>query len=402
MKINDIVNRAKALVSCLPASEASKTTLARYQKRFMAMLNEPGDLDCLRGGDSRDTYQFRRSALHATSRAMLTAMIDAVHAAGDAAVLDASNQHGSFVTLQAAASDLHKLLNRIEPAILLDPPCGRGKSSFTTKESRWGVLNGHIKRARNSKKNQLRYFGKDWQSRLWAVVPEDFDYQDVLAVHLLTPVRPEELVPGERPNGWAPGVIVELTAKGHLTLSWQPVKTHGGKYGSPNVLIAVDPAIAGDAARYLANKCALNGGRMIICVNSKNAVRKAFGRLGRKVFPRVKQAMTQYLFRHQFIADLKATFGAGGVVAAAAGQCVDDTQAHYGRRESGRKRLGIVRIYSARNPKLGSIARAHKLAVDRRHASKLHAIGREADTAEDTFTAIDCPSDEPILLSAYF
>ncbi len=351
------------------------------------MLDEAGSLDCLRNGDSRDTYQFRRAALYATSRTMLIDMINAVYTAGKAAILDPENGDLHVADIQAVARRLYKFLNKIEPAIQLDPPGEFGTTCFSTR-SRWNALNGHIKRARNSKKNQLHHFGRDWTSRLWAQIPADFRYRDIVAVHLLIPVRPEEFVPGARPNGWSSGVIVTQTADGHLCLSWQPVKTHAGKFGSPRVEITLDPIKAGGPAQYLASKCASSGGRLIICVRSKNAVRKAIGRLGRKIFPQVKQMMTPYLFRHQFIADLKATCGAGEAVAAAAGHCVDDTQTHYGRRERGHRRHGIVRIYTVRRPKPGNVARARTLARKRK-ISKSQIALEQACTPQKTLAAID-------------
>lgn len=113
---------------------------------------------------------------------------------------------------------------------------------------------------------------------------------------------------------------------------------------------------------------------MIVAIKSKNAVRKAFGRLGKKAFPNVKVALTPYLFRHQFVADLKATCGAGEAVAAAVGHSIDSTQTHYGRRESGNRRRGIIRIQSARRPRPGNIARSRNLANERESKTSQHLI----------------------------
>ncbi|RTL68609.1 MAG: hypothetical protein EKK42_09520 [Pseudonocardiaceae bacterium] len=396
MKVREIVTRAEHLLARLPVPGANEATLGRYKKTFMTMLDEPGRLDCLRKGDARDTYQFRRAALYATSRTMLVDMIDTVYAAGRAAVLDSESEDLRIADVQVAARRLFKFLNRIEPAIQLDPPSRSGITSSSKTKSRWNSLNGHIKRAHNSKKNQLRHFGKDWPLRLWAETPENFRYRNIIAIHLLTPVRPEELVPGARPNGWSSGVIVTQTADGHLCLSWQPAKTHAGKYGSPRVEITLDPTKAGDPAQYLVSMCASCGGCLVVSVRSKNAVRKAIGRLGRKVFPQVNQTMTPYLFRHQFIADLKATCGAGEAVAAAAGHCVDDTQTHYGRRERGNQRHGIVRIYSARRPKSGNIARVRMLAAGKRKVSKSQIALEQACTPQKALAAIDNISNDHV------
>jgi len=363
-KVGDVVKQAIDLISTLPVSGASQTTLIRYRRTYTAMIAEPGPLNCLRAGDSRDTYQFRRAALYATSRALLVEGVQTVHMTASAAMQTNPPLLEALAEIQKAARQLDQLIKLVGPAIRLDPPCSPNTSSFAVA-SRWTAANGTIKRARNSKKTQLKAFGRDWQARLWAATPERFPYRTILAVHLLTPVRPEELVPSERPTGWSPGVIVELLSPSSVRMTWRPAKTHGGKYGSPEVAITLNSALAGDAAEYLASECARKGGHMIVAIASKNAVRKAFGRLGKKAFPKVKAALTPYLFRHQFIADLKATCGAGEAVAAAAGHSVDSTQTHYARRESGNRRRGIIKIHSARRPRPGNIVRARNLANER-------------------------------------
>ena len=50
---------------------------------------------------------------------------------------------------------------------------------------------------------------------------------------------------------------------------------------------------------------------MVVSMESKKAVRKAIAALGRKALPETDVTITPSVMRHQLIADLKATFGAG-------------------------------------------------------------------------------------------
>jgi hypothetical protein len=77
--------------------------------------------------------------------------------------------------------------------------------------------------------------------------------------------------------------------------------------------------------------------------------------------PEVGVAITPYVLRHQRLADLKATFGAGEVVASAAGHSTDRTQAKYGSVQHGRKLQGYVSITAARPPRCGNVERARHL-----------------------------------------
>jgi hypothetical protein len=146
-----------------------------------------------------------------------------------------------------------------------------------------------------------------------------------------------------------------------LEITIKPAKSHGGKYGSPRVTISWDPTVAGRAAEYLAARCAQAGGHIVVPVENKNAMRKSLGRLGRRIFPKLEGSITAYTIRHQVLADLKATAGAGGVVAAAAAQCTDRTQSLYGRVEHGRPRKGFIGVKTARIPRVGNAVRGAAL-----------------------------------------
>jgi hypothetical protein len=84
-------------------------------------------------------------------------------------------------------------------------------------------------------------------------------------------------------------------------------------------------------------------------------------RLGRKAMPELEVAITPYVLRHQRVADLKATFGAGDLMESAAGHSTDRTQAKYGSVQHGRKLKGYINIVAERPPRCGNAERARQL-----------------------------------------
>ena len=214
-------------------------------------------------------------------------------------------------------------------------------------------------RGASSKKHILGKLSAGWDQQLWLKAVEvGFAYLLPLAVHLTVPVRPEEQVPANRPNGWSAGVIVDLPDPRRLEIRFMPVKSHHGRYGTELTTVIIDPTIADEPAKYLAARCREAGGHLVVSVKSKNAVRKAIKILGEKTFPGGHETITPSVMRHQVIADLKRTFGAGEEVAAASGHGTDRTQAKYGYLQHGRKRRGYIGIVSARTPRAGNIERA--------------------------------------------
>jgi hypothetical protein len=104
---------------------------------------------------------------------------------------------------------------------------------------------------------------------------------------------------------------------------------------------------------------------MVVSIESKNAVRKAIKVLGEKALPESDVTITPYVMRHQLIADLKKTFGAGEEAASAAGHGTQRTQSKYGYIQHGRKRRGYVAIISARKPRFGNVERARQFSRDK-------------------------------------
>jgi integrase len=354
--IDSIVKKAKALCALLPVREVSEETSQAYMTEFKRMWKS-GDLDPLRDGIALDTYYHRRAALQFGARQFLAVLIKNC--------VSARNEQDQTAE-QRWAKTLFDVIQRLEPILLLEPPTAENVLPWLRPPSRWHAsANADRERGQNSKKNVLAYLPKDWDSRLWeaAATRKEWEHLDALAIHLIVPVRPEELVPAQRPNGWSPGVLVELRSAKHLAITFMPVKSHAGLYGTELTEICINPRILGAPAEYLATRCGASGGSIVVSTNSKNGVRKALAKLGSKALPEIGEVViTPYVLRHQLIADLKATFGGGEQVAAAAGHSTDRTQARYGHVRHGRKRKGYLGIKAARQPRFGNVERGRQLA----------------------------------------
>jgi hypothetical protein len=363
MKILDILQRAATVIEKLPDRTVGANSDKNYRKTFTRMWREP-TLDALVPGIAVDTYYVRRAALHRVSRLLLKRLTAECWAAGD---------RKDFAAVQRWAKILVRVLDRVEPALERDPPLNAGVSPLQSPASRWRAQAGPLpRRGANSKKNVLCLLPPDWDERLWQAAlelwneTEDASDRDALAAALLAPVRPEEFIAGERPDGWSEGVIVEQRSARRLDITISPAKSHQGRYGTGTTTVKIDPIAAGGPAVYLAARCADAGGRMVITIRTKDAHRKKLARLGQDALPQYGVTITAYVCRNQLIADLKATRGGGGEVAAAAGQCTDRTQAKYGRVAHGRKRRGFIGVECKRAPRTGNVAKARELAARRR------------------------------------
>ena len=363
MKILDILKGAAAICLKLPERNVSANTEKSYRKAFARMWRDP-TIDALAPNIALDTYYHRRAALHHVSRWWLRRLCAKCLAAG---------KRNDFDAVQRWAQILLRVLERIEPALERDPPIAEGASPLQSPASRWRAAEGsHPKRGAGSKKHVLALLPPNWDERLWQTALEEWSHPkdqqdlDALAVALLAPVRPEEFVPGDRPHGWSDGIEVQLLAPERLHITNATVKNHRGRYGAGVVTVKIDPTKAGGPAAYLAARCNVAGGRTVIAICSKNTARKRLDQLGQAALPDCEQTVTSLVIRHQVMADLKATIGAGPGVAAAAGHSNERTQSKYGRVERGRKRHGLTGVESTRTPRTGNVARARNLGASPR------------------------------------
>lgn len=361
MKVVDIIKNARACCARMPVRVVSEPTLRSYKRVFARMWKEPV-LDPLKPGIAVDTYYGRRAALHTVGRLYLEGLVGKCIAA---------DEKGDVTAAREWAAAVQYALERIEEALSREPPMPPGSLPWHRPPSRWHQSDvPHPKRGANSKRHVLGDLPNDWDARLWDATPTDWRHRDALAVHLTIPVRGEELVPGHRPQGWSPGVRLELSSENRLALTFLPVKSHHGLFGTGLTTVTVDPFQVGGPAAYLAERCASSGGWLVVSTRSKNAVRKALEDLGKLALPETDVTITPYVIRHQLLADLKATFGGGVEVAAAAGQCTDRTQAKYGSVHNGRKRKGYLSVTSRRKPRAGNVARGRQLGQARHYGAR--------------------------------
>jgi hypothetical protein len=353
----DLIAQGERCCAQVPERTQNEKTVKGYKKAFVRMYAS-GNLDPLCPGIAFDTYYYRRAALHyggvAAIRKLIKRILAAVEGHDDATVADLTGKLRALVQVVEAAFELEP---PVEPNVL---PWERPPSRFHQ-----AAMENSPERGANSKKHVLSKLKKDWDRRLWlAAVNANWFYRDQLAVHLTVPVRPEDMVPGHRPSGWSPGVILRLLEPHRLEIAFMPSKSHDGLYGTELTTITIDPKIADEPAKYLAERCHQAGGLMVVSIESKNAVRKAVKVLGEKALPESDVTITPSVMRHQCIADLKKTFGAGEEVASAAGHGTQRTQAKYGYVQHGRKRKGYVSIISARTPRAGNVERVKQFLRD--------------------------------------
>jgi hypothetical protein len=357
MNVRDVVVRAQACCARVPDRNISERTRQAYEREFSRMWEE-GNLDPLRPRMARDTYNFRRAALLRGGRLFLEARIAECMAAGDRRDAVAARHH---------ARELFRAVEKIEKAFDLEPPLPAGVSPFELPASRFRQAEtADRKRGLNSKKHDLKRLPEGWDIVLWDTATseayEDWPWREALAVHMLAGVRPEELVPGMRPAGWSPGVQVELRSEKCLAIIFMPSKSHRGLFGTGVTTICIDPTIASRPAAFLAVRCRLSANhRIVVSTASTGAVRKAINRLGEDALGELTVSIAANTFRHQVLADLKVTFGAGETVASAAGHSTERTQAKYGAVQHGRVLVGYISITSLRPPRCGNVERARKL-----------------------------------------
>ena len=187
--------------------------------------------------------------------------------------------------MRRRAYELREAVERLEPAFALDPPAPPDILPWKRPPSRWheAATEDSPERGDNSKKYVLPELPEDWDGRLWsAAVNVDWPRRDVLAVHLTIPVRSEDIVPGQRPSGWSPAwscVYLNHIASNSRSC---PRNRTTALYGTELTTIIIDPTIADEPAKFLAERCRL-GGEMVVSIEAKNAVRKRLPHLAERL-----------------------------------------------------------------------------------------------------------------------
>lgn len=208
---------------------------------------------------------------------------------------------------------------------------------------------GHAKRKFTSR------LPADWRELVWnAISPTSMALRDAVAVLWLTGCRPKEL--GE-------GITVEINRE---TPDWGEVLvfTIGGAKvgkirdkngvlhdrGQPERCIAV--AIDSEPARYLAERIRRKGSRKIRY--HRKGISNRLSEVSRRVFPRKREHLSAYCFRHAFSSALKDSVSERSTTAAALGHLSDYSQFRYGRKSrsgGGMKKPPILDAFGSRHVK---------------------------------------------------
>lgn len=345
--MNDVatIQKARDLIDRLPVREVVSATEQRYVRVFLRLWKHR-IIDLLHGRPSRDTYGVRRAACHFVGRKVLVELLSAIQSAETEG--DLETRHKRLVDLESAVSRIGRPLEEHPPVA--------GEPDFSVA-SPWQSLPGpRPVRGAASKKHDLRHLPDDWREQVWQHMP--VAYKEVGAALCLSPARPAEYL-REREDK-EPGGILVMRQGNTLHFESRPVKSHRGQYGTVRSIVSVDIVAAGAPARYLAELCDQAGGQFVITISSVDALRKAIARAGKRA--KMPCGVSPYTFRHQCIADAKATLGAGPAVAAAAGHSSLRSQAKYGRVEHGRRGgSGLIAARADRPPREPSIPIAQRL-----------------------------------------
>jgi hypothetical protein len=308
------LDTAKGLVAALPESTSNPKTHRTYRKLFRDMWHEPV-LDPLRPADAYDTYSKRRCALLYGGRFAIDRLSEKL----EQALITADQE------IDVISRSLDLLVARVTAALIRDGRLGDTGDGTPSGADRWrDASEDRARRGAESKRYLLADLPDSWRERIWARVPANNAHQWALAVIDITGCRPADLVAGDRCGHTYAGAVA-CFEEDEFVIYICPAKTKERVV----TRYVVDIEGCGTVAYDLAAQCRASGGELTIAIRSPDAVRKAVQRLGRSIFPDLEEAITPYVYRSQAIADAKAQWGAGEMVAIMAGHANDSTQARY-------------------------------------------------------------------------
>lgn len=201
-------------------------------------------------------------------------------------------------------------------------------------------------RPRRSKRAGLARLPADWREQMWGAAPAESPYRAALAILHLAGARPAELLAGVQ--------VVADDGKLHITMEGAK-RGVDQQHGRESRTITV--AIEGAQATWLFELAAAANGGMTVQIANTKRLADEVTRIGRKLWPRKKETVSPYSYRHAYAADVKAAFPDDwDTVAAALGHSVPETQRLYGRaqqsRGGGARFHGIVATASPKPDRL--------------------------------------------------
>ena len=198
------------------------------------------------------------------------------------------------------------------------------------------------KSGKNSKKYLLRQLPQNWRE---VIIDQDFDSYD--EARLLTLA-----ISGCRPAELQHGIKWKLNKRGltALVLGAKRKKFSGQKFRFLTFAPHLSPL-----HEKLAKIVGENGGELLVNVEVPKTLSNTLTRIGKKLFPKLKDNLTAYVFRHQFASDVKFDIAQAGSklnledLASALGHSTDEMQQKYGHiKQSKGGGSGLVRVRAER------------------------------------------------------
>jgi integrase len=295
----------------LPERAVSEATKQQYGNDFKLMVERgSGQFHPEEGTQSKRTFYRRRAAATFCCQRLLgwgLAEQDKAQKAGD---------WGKVVQLVGSLEFALSILERYPPQKTAGDALKAG-----------AVCPIEDPKPRHSKRQGLAHLPADWRQRMWEIIPSASKYRAAIAVLQLAGARPSELEGG-----------VEVFAEYDGSLR---VAIHGTKRGvdvrhgreTRIITIANDTP----AAMWLWKTCMERDGFIAVRIVSPRRLADEVTRLGRRLWPRKKDTVSPYSYRHAFAADVKTQFPDDwDTIAAALGHSVPETQRLYGRAQQSR------------------------------------------------------------------
>jgi integrase len=305
----DIIRNARALTKDVNTS-ASERTVAQYRAGYARMTAR--GLTPEKIAHTSRSFYFYRAAFVQHFAALIRDELRAT---------DKAQKGGDEKSFVAGVSRLGELcceLERYRPdphSNHLDKGVISNWAVEVEKRSKTG-----FKAASHSKKSRLRGLPANWREMMFAV-SENSKYRDALAALGVTGARPAE---------FENGVLVQINDKRNLTFTIKGVKTHGGKFGQETRILEIEPKTFD--ALHLLNRVR-EIGEFVIQAKA-GALSDRVREFSKVVFPKLKNGVSCYVYRHQFSADLKASGLPDVDVSTALGHSVDETKRFYGAAQS--------------------------------------------------------------------
>lgn len=310
----EIIKRVRAMLEATPASTASAGTLAGYKREVKRLAgNAHGDIGGLlaaaRETAKSRTWYRRRAALVHVTRTMLEQLMQKQTAmqreAKDDAWSDVVKRMGNW-------ADAFQDMIDAKPPEVLTP--------------------------RRSKRASLAGLPPDWRRLLVDRVPT---YRDPALVCAVTGCRPAELETG-----------VQLRIEGGMLVARIDGAKVREKQGQPWRELAWNLESENDLVRELVTKVAGAGGLLTVATASGKRFSDALAKASARIWPKRREPLTAYSFRHAAAADMKASGLPPDEISAALGHASDVTKSMYGHaRQGSRGGVAPARVKAAKQVK---------------------------------------------------